>query len=36
MRGYDSVGEAGVLNPANLERLTAPGRNFSVNLVWDI
>lgn len=36
VRGYDSVGEAGVLNPANLERLTAPGRNFSVNLIWDI
>ena len=36
VRGYDSVGEAGVLNPANMDRLTAPGRNFSVNLVWDI
>ena len=36
VRGYDSVGEAGVINPANMERLTAPGRNFSVNLVWDI
>jgi hemoglobin/transferrin/lactoferrin receptor protein len=36
VRGYDSVGEAGVLNPANMERLTAPGRNFSINLVWDI
>jgi hemoglobin/transferrin/lactoferrin receptor protein len=36
VRGYDSVGEAAVLNPANLDRLTAPGRNFAVNLVWDI
>ncbi|WP_017906194.1 TonB-dependent receptor [Pseudomonas asplenii] len=36
VRGYDGVGEAGVLSPANLDRLTAPGRNFSVNLVWDI
>jgi hemoglobin/transferrin/lactoferrin receptor protein len=25
-----------VLNPANLDRLTAPGRHFAVNLVWDI
>ena len=36
VRGYDSVGEASVLAPANLDRLTQPGRNFSVNLVWDI
>ncbi|MCG6573410.1 TonB-dependent receptor [Pseudomonas sp. AF32] len=36
VRGYDSVGEASVLNPANLDRLTAPGRNFAVNLIWDI
>ena len=36
VRGYDSVGEAGVLNPANMDRLTAPGRNFAINLVWDI
>ncbi|WP_458130846.1 TonB-dependent receptor [Pseudomonas sp. R3-41] len=36
VRGYDSVGEAAVLSPANLDRLTAPGRNFAVNLVWDI
>jgi len=36
VRGYDSVGEAGVINPANMDRLTAPGRNFAVNLVWDI
>ena len=36
VRSYDSVGEAAVVNPANLDRLTQPGRNFSVNLVWDI
>ncbi len=36
VRGYDGVGEAGVLSPANLDRLTAPGRNVSVNLIWDI
>jgi hypothetical protein len=36
VRGYDSVGEAAVLSPANLDRLTQPGRNFAVNLVWDI
>ncbi|TBV12934.1 TonB-dependent hemoglobin/transferrin/lactoferrin family receptor [Stutzerimonas kirkiae] len=36
VRGYDSTGEAGFLAPANLDRLTQPGRNFSVNLVWDI
>ena len=36
VRGYDSVGEASVTQPANLDRLTQPGRNFSVNLVWDI
>ncbi|MCB1655585.1 MAG: TonB-dependent hemoglobin/transferrin/lactoferrin family receptor [Pseudomonadales bacterium] len=36
VRGYDSVGEAGVINPANMDRLTAPGRNFAINLVWDI
>lgn len=36
VRGYDDIGEAGVTSPANLERLTQPGRNFSVNLVWDI
>ncbi|SHM77732.1 hemoglobin/transferrin/lactoferrin receptor protein [Pseudomonas asturiensis] len=36
VRGYDGVGEAGVTAPANLERLTQPGRNFSVNVVWDI
>lgn len=36
VRGYDSAGEASVTAPANLDRLTAPGRNFSVNVVWDI
>ena len=36
VRGYDSVGEAGVINPANMDHLTAPGRNFAINLVWDI
>jgi len=36
VRGYDGVGEAGVTQPANMDRLTAPGRNFSINVVWDI
>lgn len=36
VRGYDGVGEAGVTSPANLDRLSQPGRNFSVNVVWDI
>ena len=36
VRGYDTVGEASMLAPANLDRLTQPGRNFSINLVWDI
>src|SRR5471032_1495230 len=36
VRGYDGVGEAGVTAPANIDRLTQPGRNFSVNVVWDI
>jgi hemoglobin/transferrin/lactoferrin receptor protein len=36
VRGYDAVGEAGVTSPANLDRLTQPGRNVSINLVWDI
>ena len=36
VRGYDNVGEASVTQPANLDRLTQPGRNFSINLVWDI
>ena len=36
VRGYDGIGEAGATAPANLDRLTMPGRNFSVNVVWDI
>ena len=36
VRGYDSVGEAAMLSPANLGRLTEPGRNFAINLIWDI
>ncbi len=36
VRGYDSTGEAGFLAPANLDRLTQPGRNASVNVVWSI
>jgi hemoglobin/transferrin/lactoferrin receptor protein len=36
VRGYDSVGEAAVTAPANLGRLTEPGRNLSFNLVWDL
>jgi hemoglobin/transferrin/lactoferrin receptor protein len=36
VRGYDTVGEAGMTAPANLDRLTQPGRNFAINLVWDI
>jgi hemoglobin/transferrin/lactoferrin receptor protein len=36
VRSYDSVGEAGVTGPANLDRLTQPGRNFAINVVWDI
>jgi hemoglobin/transferrin/lactoferrin receptor protein len=36
VRGYDGVGEAAVTQPANLDRLTQPGRNFAINLVWDI
>jgi hemoglobin/transferrin/lactoferrin receptor protein len=36
VRGYDGVGEAGVLAPAHLDRLTQPGRHFSVNAVWNI
>lgn len=36
MRGYDGVGEAGVTAPANLDRLSQPGRNFAINVVWDI
>ncbi|HEK1010506.1 TPA: TonB-dependent hemoglobin/transferrin/lactoferrin family receptor [Pseudomonas putida] len=36
VRGYDGQGEAGVTQPANLDRLTMPGRNFAINVVWDI
>lgn len=36
LRGYDGVGEAGQTSPANLDRLTQPGRNFAINVVWDI
>lgn len=36
VRGYDGLGEAAVTSPANLDRLTMPGRNFAINLVWDI
>lgn len=35
-RSYDGVGEAGVTSPASLDRLTQPGRNFAINLIWDI
>ncbi|MNH30509.1 putative hemoglobin and hemoglobin-haptoglobin-binding protein 2 precursor [compost metagenome] len=36
VRGYDGLGEAAVTSPANLDRLTMPGRNFAINLIWDI
>jgi hemoglobin/transferrin/lactoferrin receptor protein len=36
VRAYDTVGEAGVTQPANIDRLSQPGRNFAINLVWDI
>ncbi|MFC6335829.1 TonB-dependent hemoglobin/transferrin/lactoferrin family receptor [Pseudomonas sp. CCM 7891] len=36
VRSYDGVGEAGVTSPASLDRLTQPGRNFALNLIWDI
>ncbi len=42
VRKYAMVGnpngqsEAAATQPANLDRLTAPGRNFAINLVWDI
>ncbi|TDV55631.1 hemoglobin/transferrin/lactoferrin receptor protein [Pseudomonas graminis] len=36
VRGYDNVGEAGATAPANLDRLTQPGRNFAVNVMWNI
>ena len=35
VRGYDGVGEAAQTQPANLDRLTQPGRNFAVNAVWE-
>ncbi|MGE8407036.1 MAG: TonB-dependent receptor [Pseudomonas sp.] len=36
VRGYDGLGEAAATAPANLDRLTQPGRNFAINVVWDI
>ena len=36
VRSFDSIGEAGVTAPANIDRLTQPGRNFAINLIWDI
>ena len=36
VRGFDASGEAEVLAPANLDRLSQPGRNFAINLAWDI
>jgi hemoglobin/transferrin/lactoferrin receptor protein len=36
VRGYDGTGEFAATAPANLDRLTQPGRNFGVNLIWDI
>lgn len=36
VRGFNSAGEAASTSPANLDRLTQPGRNFGVNLVWNI
>lgn len=36
VRSYDGVGEAGVTSPTNLDRLTQPGRNFAINVIWDI
>ncbi|PHN66576.1 TonB-dependent receptor [Pseudomonas sp. ICMP 8385] len=36
VRSYDGVGEAGVTSPASLDRLTQPGRNVAINLIWDI
>lgn len=36
VRGYDRFGEAAITSPANLDRLTQPGRNFGVNVVWNI
>jgi hemoglobin/transferrin/lactoferrin receptor protein len=36
VRGYDTTGEGGMLAPANIDRLSQPGRNVSMNLVWEI
>ena len=36
VRSYDAFGESAVTQPANLDRLTMPGRNIAVNLVWEI
>jgi hemoglobin/transferrin/lactoferrin receptor protein len=36
VRAYDSVGEAAVTQPASIDRLSQPGRNFAINVVWDI
>lgn len=36
VRGYDGTGEFAATAPANLDRLTQPGRNFGVNLICDI
>ncbi|CAI3795696.1 putative hemoglobin and hemoglobin-haptoglobin-binding protein 2 [Pseudomonas sp. MM221] len=36
VRSYDGQGEAAVTQPANIDRLTMPGRNFGINVVWDI
>ena len=36
VRSYDGQGEAAVTQPANIDRLSMPGRNFGINVVWDI
>jgi hemoglobin/transferrin/lactoferrin receptor protein len=36
VRSYDGVGAAGVTSPAHLDRLTQPGRNVAINVIWDI
>ncbi|WP_328284807.1 TonB-dependent hemoglobin/transferrin/lactoferrin family receptor [Pseudomonas huanghezhanensis] len=36
VRGFSGSGEGAVISPANLDRLTQPGRNFGVNFVWNI
>ena len=34
---YDDTTPAhGVTSPASLDRLTQPGRNFAINVIWDI